>query len=124
MSPQQAQRGQDPPFAWWALPPAELLPGLDATDNGLSSREARARLDRFGSNELRAQRPLSRLGVFAEQIRNPLLLILVFAAAISLITGEWGDAIIVIAIVAASVGLGYAREYSAQAAAWLSKPES
>ena len=39
------------------------------------------------------------------QLRNPLLLILVFAACASASTGEWIDATIVLAIVVASVGM-------------------
>jgi Mg2+-importing ATPase len=44
-------------------------------------------------------------------------LLLVFAAAVAALTGEWIDATIVLAIVLASAGIGYRREYSAQAAA-------
>jgi Mg2+-importing ATPase len=55
--------------------------------------------------------------VLLNQLRNPLLLVLVFAAAASALTGEWVDAHIVLAIVFASVGVGYTREYRAEAAA-------
>jgi Mg2+-importing ATPase len=55
--------------------------------------------------------------VLLNQLRNPLLLVLVFAAAASALTGEWVDAHIVLAIVFASVGVGYAREYQAEVAA-------
>jgi Mg2+-importing ATPase len=44
-------------------------------------------------------------------------LLLLFAAGISAATREWTDALIVLAIVLATVGIGYKREYSAQAAA-------
>jgi Mg2+-importing ATPase len=55
--------------------------------------------------------------VLAGQLRSPLLLLLVFAAAVSGLTGQWVDAAIVVSIVLASVGIAYQREYSAQAAA-------
>lgn len=51
------------------------------------------------------------------QLRSPLLLLLVFAALASALTGAWLDAAIVLAIVLASGGIGYAREYGAHAAA-------
>jgi Mg2+-importing ATPase len=54
--------------------------------------------------------------VLAAQVRSPLLLILVFAAVVSAFTGEWVDAVIVLLIVFASVGISSSREYSAQAA--------
>jgi Mg2+-importing ATPase len=41
------------------------------------------------------------------------MLLLLFAAAASMATGQWIDAIIVLAIVAVSVGIGYSREYRA-----------
>jgi Mg2+-importing ATPase len=50
------------------------------------------------------------------QVQSPLLLILVFAAVVSAFTGEWMDALIVLLIIRASVGIGYSREYSAQTA--------
>ena len=103
--------------AYWAIEPAELLRRLQSAAEGLSSAEARGRLRTFGRNELREERHLSRLRVLWNQIRSPLLLLLLFAAAVSVATGEWGDAAIVLAIVLATVAIGYRREYSAQAAA-------
>ena len=51
------------------------------------------------------------------QLRSPLLWLLLFAAAVSAITGEWADAFIVLSIVGASAGVGYRREYRSQTAA-------
>ena len=48
---------------------------------------------------------------------RPELLLLIFAAAASGLTGEWFDAGIVLTIVVATVAVGYSREYSAQVAA-------
>jgi P-type Mg2+ transporter len=88
-----------------------------SNENGLSSAEAVDRLRRYGKNELREQHALSRLRVLANQLGSQLLLLLVFAAAASAFTGEWVDATIVLVIVAATVVIGYSREYSAEAAA-------
>lgn len=103
--------------AYWTREPAELTRRLRSSPDGLASREAADRLREYGPNEVRAERPLSRLRVLLGQLRSPLLLLLVFAAVASALTGEWLDAVIVLAIVFASVGTGYAREYSAHAAA-------
>ncbi|HEY0705755.1 MAG TPA: HAD-IC family P-type ATPase, partial [Polyangia bacterium] len=81
---------------------------------GLSSREAADRLKQHGRNELQRSRQMSRLRVLGRQLRSPLLLLLVFAAAVSAFTGQWTDAVIVFAIVIASAGIGYIREYKAQ----------
>jgi len=102
--------------AYWSLSRDELLSRLDATDAGLSSAQAQERLSRFGRNTLLEQRS-SWLGVLADQVKSPLTLLLVFAAAASALTGEWVDAGIVLTIVFASIGLGFSREYSAKKAA-------
>jgi Mg2+-importing ATPase len=94
-----------------------LFARLETSQEGLSSGESARRLAEYGSNELREQRPLSRLHVLGNQLNNPLLLILVFAALASAFTGEWVDAVIVTLIVVASTWIGYAREYRAQRAA-------
>jgi Mg2+-importing ATPase len=103
--------------AYWALDPAELLRRGGAGPGGLSSAEAAARLLEHGPNELRESRRTSRVRVLWNQLRSPLLLLLVFAAGASALSGEWVDATIVLAILVVSVGIGYSREYRAQRAA-------
>jgi Mg2+-importing ATPase len=105
------------PAAYWATDPVELTTQLSSRPDGLSAGEAAARLEQYGRNELTEQRRLSRLRVLAAQLRSPLLLLLIFAAAVSALTGAWLDTGIVLTIVLASVLIGYRREYSAQEAA-------
>jgi P-type Mg2+ transporter len=50
------------------------------------------------------------------QIDNPLLLLLLFAALVSVLSGEWRDALMVGSIVLITVGIGFHREYRAQSA--------
>jgi Mg2+-importing ATPase len=102
---------------YWALDTAGLVRQLETTTDGLSTVEAAVRLRECGPNDLKEQRPLSTTGVLLQQCRSPLLLLLVFAAAVSALSGEWLDSGIVLTIVVATVGIGYSREYSAQAAA-------
>jgi Mg2+-importing ATPase len=83
---------------------------------GLSSAEAERRLGVYGRNELGGDRDLSRAWVLLAQLRSPLLWLLAFAAIVSALSGEWADALIVFAILSASVAIGYSREYGAQAA--------
>jgi Mg2+-importing ATPase len=102
---------------YWSNGPDELAATLRSGVQGLTSTEAEARLRDYGPNALDALRPLSRVRVLLNQVRSPLLLLLIFAAAASGLTGEWFDAGIVLTIVVATVAVGYSREYSAQAAA-------
>ena len=97
----------------------EVLKGVGSSASGLTSDEARARLARQGLN-LITQRRITALDVLAVQLRNPLLLLLLGAAAISGATGDPTDAVIIAAIVVLSVGLGFVNEYrAAQAVAAL-----
>ena len=102
---------------YWSLPAADAVAQLSSTPNGLSSPEAAGRLQSVGRNAIGEFEGFTRLDVLWNQLKSPLLLLLVFAAAASLVTGEWIDAVIVIAIVLASAGIGYSREYRAQTAA-------
>ena len=102
---------------YWAQDAAAAMARLGSRPDGLSDAEVRNRLIEHGFNELRASRPFSRLRIAGRQLRSPLLFLLIFAAAASVVVGEWLDAGIVLTIVVASVGLAYSRESSAQAAA-------
>jgi Mg2+-importing ATPase len=102
---------------YWSLAAPALVVELRSRVNGLSEAEAAVRLDEFGPNELQERTSLTRLNVLGRQLRSPLLLLLLFAAAASAMSGEWLDASMVLIIVAATAGIGYSREYSAQTAA-------
>jgi Mg2+-importing ATPase len=102
---------------YWSVPAADVALRLQSGPQGLASREAADRLRKYGPNSVREHHQLSRLRVLLNQVRSPLLLLLLFAAAASGITREWFDAGMVLLIVLATVAIGYSREYGAQAAA-------
>ena len=99
--------------AYWSRDVADLLSELGSTSDGLSTTDAQGRLRQVGPNVLRPRRHDTALRSFLAQFTSPLVLILIFAAIISAIAGEWTDAIIVILIVVASATLGFIQEYSA-----------
>jgi len=105
-----------PVEAYWTLARETLTDRLQSGPDGLSQAEAETRLRSAGPNQLRSRSSFSRARAIASELRNPLLLILVFAAIASVATGQLVDAAIVLVIVVASVGISYSREYSAHAA--------
>ncbi len=116
--PRGARKNEGTPVdGYWTIDAASLLARLASTPEGLSSAEAASRLERYGPNALRATVSRSRLRTLGDQVRSPLLLLLLAAALASLASGQWLDAAIVLVIVVATVGVGYSREYSAQSAA-------
>ena len=106
-----------PVGTYWSTDAETLLRDLHSASTGLSTADAARRLAEGGSGALRPAREFSALRVFLRQFKSPLLLLLVFAAALSVGTGEWSDALIVLVIVGATVGISYAREYRAERAA-------
>jgi Mg2+-importing ATPase len=105
--------GQD---QYWARPATEVLARLTSRVSGLSSDEARARLATCGANSIERVRVATALGTFLRQFRSPLVLILIFAAAVSGFLGDISDAAIISVIVIASSALSFTQEYSASKA--------
>src|SRR5579864_4630072 len=103
--------------AFWRVPVAELEARLNAGRGGLGSAEARTRLVRFGPNTLEARRRYSLLLKVLSRFRNPLVLVLLFAASISAATGDVVSFGIVSAMVVLSVLLDSIQEYRAEQAA-------
>ena len=102
-------------------PWAEDAPAVARTfevdpDAGLSSREARERLERYGKNELieKARRPPWLL--FFEQFTNPMIVVLLAAAAITAFIGDLKDTIAILAVVMLNGVVGFLQEYQAERA--------
>jgi Mg2+-importing ATPase len=94
------------------LPPDGVFERLGSDPGGLSGAEAANRLHAFGPNALHVRR-VTALDVLVRQLRNPLLLLLLAAAAVSALTGDPTGAAIIASIVVLSVGLGFVNEYRA-----------
>jgi len=103
----------DPTSTYWNQPPEALLAALQSSAAGLSTAVAARRLAEYGPNLLRAREKVTALRLLLDQFKSPLVLILLFAAALSILTGEWIDAVIVLAIVVAGAVLGFVQEYNA-----------
>ena len=101
------------PQAYWSLPLERLTAELHADTVGLAPAEAFVRLKSYGPNTLDVKTKTTALGLFVNQFKNPLVLILIFASAISLIASEWVDAGVVLMIVFGSTILGFVQEYIA-----------
>ena len=106
-----------PDALFWNLPTESLQSQLEATQAGLSQQEARARSARFGPNTLRdhGERPL--LIQYLSHFKNPLVMVLLAASAVSALTGEITGFVIIWAIVLMSVTLDFFQEYRAGRAA-------
>jgi Ca2+-transporting ATPase len=101
---------------WHNLDISEVLTYLNANRDGLSQEEAHRRLTQFGPNELAGKKKISPWGIFLEQFKNFLIIILLVAVALSAVLGEVSDAIVIFVIVLFAAGLGFIQEYRAERA--------
>lgn len=98
-----------------ALSLPDVLTQLGTATTGLSSDEARLRLDRFGPNAVRTHR-VSAAAVLKRQLNNAVLALLAATAVISFFLGDRTQAIIIGVILIISIGLSFTNEYRAERA--------
>jgi len=110
----------DSSTAWHASPASDVLAELESDAGGLSQRAARRRLEAHGANELDERGRSSWLGLLATQFRDPLVYLLVVAAALSLGVGllpggepNYVEAAFISLIVVANGLFGFAQDYQA-----------
>jgi Mg2+-importing ATPase len=94
------------------LDTAAVLTKLQSSADGLSDSEATRRLEAVGPNAVRTH-GARLLEILMRQVKSPLLLLLVTAAAVSVVVGERTDAFIILGIIALSVLLSFFNEYQA-----------
>ena len=97
----------------------EVLKSLDTSVDGLSTAQAKERLDAYGYNELDEGEKRSLLSKFIDQFKDLMIIILLVAAALSIITeGRHGltDACIIFAVVVLNAAFGVYQEGQAEAA--------
>lgn len=100
----------------------ETLKSVDTSLDGLSTKEAEVRKEKYGPNKLKETEKPGLLQRFIEQLKDPMLIILMIAAAVSAVTGmvsgegEWTEVIIIITVVLLNAVLGVIQESKAEAA--------
>ena len=100
---------------------SKILDELQTTEQGLSEAEAARRLSEHGPNRLAAGKKKSNLQRFFEELKDPMILILLAAALISGITsayeGEsYADVVIILTVVIINAVLGVLQESKAEKA--------
>ena len=94
----------------------EVLEKLKTSLLGLSEKETKFRLEKFGDNALPKSKKFSAIALFFSQFKNPLIYILFFALIISAITKHQADAWIIFIVIMLSTAVGFIQEYKANTA--------
>ena len=102
---------------WAAKSQEEIFNELNVDPKtGLSMDEAGKRLELYGMNKLKGKSKKSVFILFLSQLKDMLIYVLLGAAAITLVIGEYTDAIIILLVVALNAIIGVAQEYKAEKA--------
>ncbi|WPP51358.1 cation-translocating P-type ATPase [Catalinimonas niigatensis] len=99
---------------YYQQPSEKIFETLNSSADGLSENEAKQRQERDGLNELETETKINKLKLFIRQFKSFIIYIMLFALVLSLILGEYSDAIVIAAILIANAIIGYYQELSAQ----------
>jgi P-type Ca2+ transporter type 2C len=99
----------------------EIVPQVDIQPaqservfTGLNSAEVKDLRKQYGENVLPEEKRISPWKIFFNQLKSPLVYIILVAAGVSLAVGEMGDFVIIMAVVVIDAILGFIQEYQAQ----------
>ncbi len=102
-----------PNAAYWSQTPDTLFLQLDTTAQGLTTAQAQQRLEALGMDLLKPHKTRAIVASFLKQLKNPLILILIFSVSVSAFVGEWVDASVVLLVIIGSTVLSFIQEYNA-----------
>jgi P-type Ca2+ transporter type 2C len=95
---------------------ATTAPPADAVVGGLSTQEAAIRLERDGSNSVPPPPPLPLWRRLARQLGDPLIVVLLIAAALTVGTGDWPDMGVILLVIVVNTAVGVSQEIRADQA--------
>lgn len=104
---------------WHSGSAAKLMEELETGQSGLTQQEAKRRLEKIGPNELAAPNPPSLFRRVLGQLKDPMILVLLAAAGLSLAASrgrDWLDGAIILVIVVVNSILSITQEDHAQQA--------
>ena len=98
---------------FWSYDVDEVLKTIETSKNGLSTEQANERIEKLGQNLFEEKKSASKLMVFINQFKNPITMILIFAAILSIFLKDYSDGIIILIIIMISALLSYNHESKA-----------
>ncbi len=102
---------------WYKIESDDVVQQLGTSQaDGLTSVEAKQRLEKYGINELVEKGAKSPWLILFDQFKEPMVVILFIAALVSLFLHELADVIIILAIVVLNAVIGFTQEYRAEQA--------
>jgi len=101
---------------WHSFSIEKTLQELKSRPIGLTEKEIKERIKRFGSNKLPEEKPFSRVKLFLKQFQSPLIYILLIAGIITLILNDYTDTMVIFGAVFLNIIVSYFQESKASQA--------
>ena len=101
---------------WYQKTKKEVLDHLKSSPQGISSAEAMSRLGEYGHNELEEKKKKTAFMMLLDQFKDFLIIVLIGAAILSGVIGDFKDTIAIIIIVVINAIVGFIQEYRAEKA--------
>ena len=98
------------PAEWHARPVQDVLEELDSIETGLSPEEAHNRLADYGANRLKPPKRKGPIRRFLAQFNNVLLYVLIGAALVTALLGQWVDTGVIVGVVLINAIIGFIQE--------------
>ena len=91
----------------YSQPVENVLKELNSSKKGLTNAKAKTSLEKYGFNELAEKKKFSALKLLISQFKGIMVLILIFAAVVSAVLGEYLDAGVIGIIIVLNAVLGF-----------------
>ncbi len=101
---------------WHALGVQEIVQIFKTSKSGLSTEEAERRIKKYGENKLPEKKRFTYLGVAISQFKSPMVYVLLAAAAVSFLLGEYLDVGVILFAVFLNTVVGFVQEIKAEEA--------
>jgi len=99
---------------WYQLEPEAVFAEFSTGSEGISAEEAEKRLHQYGANTLPEEAPISRMKIILHQFTSPLIYILLAAAVVTAVLGDYIDTGVIVAVLILNALIGYLQEYKAE----------
>ncbi len=100
--------------SWYKMSPEEVMKKLDTSPNGLSTAQHGSRQQEYGKNLLPKKKKITLIKLFFAQFLNSLIYVLLAAALVALVLGEFSDAIFIFLVLLVNAGIGTFQEWKAE----------
>lgn len=102
---------------WFSDPKEKVLDHFEVdAATGLTQEEAVSRLTLYGPNKLQEKPAVSLLSLFIDQLKSVLIYVLLAAVVVTLVIGEYVDAVIILLVVILNAGIGVVQAHKAEQA--------